>query len=102
MKQSTLINAFNRNDGAEKSFYLVGANANGYLIYVGRVTKSNKQLIQFLVKNRNTGRVEFFPCYYPEDAFDNDILARGLCLDGGIPEWDIEPELMQRAASLVA
>ena len=88
MKQSTLINAFNRNDGAEKSFYLVGANANGYLIYVGRVTKSNKQLIQFLVKNRNTGRVEFFPCYYPEDAFD--------------PEWDIEPELMQRAASLVA
>ena len=102
MKQSTLINAFNRNDGAEKSFYLVGANANGYLIYVGRVTKSNKQLIQFLVKNRNTGRVEVFPWDYTAYSFDKDKIGNGLCLDGGIPEWDIEPELMQRAASLVA
>lgn len=88
------VYVYNKNNINFNQWISLGKNQSGRNLYFSRVKShvDSTPLIQFLVV-ANNGRVDFFPAYYATDLISvrNSYPNSGLALQGGVPEWDVDP-----------
>lgn len=104
MKNNNLpdrVFAYTRNVNLNQWNYL-GKNQYGRNIYFSRVKSNNETApsIQFLVVADN-GRIDFYPVYFASDLIYSYKPNQGLCLQGDVPVWNVDPNQFAQVVNYI-